>query len=393
MKKTIVWLEDHFPNFEEIVKILEGLGFRIMKVSSPDDFEAAIERECEFGILDNKIGDRSSVGSRVMERLATTSAARLLMFTAYLPTSKTDHTFEKTIGGGHAGFLSKRFSDFSTVREFWEQSADTIHRFFTVDDPTVEKWIEEDELTAFAEFKGLSLSQQGDRFRHAAEVNRDLLDYLWEQGATTVVLPGGKPDDYKAYYTREETPELGTIMAEYERKGIYPYVYSSEHSFDDTNCHAITREESIRTYPRVSVGVDLPQHSFHFDTGADTSLFCESYLNEVGGARVVESTSFPLMLHGKSHAALKVILSTYVHNDYLPNFPKMEPVEIQGLMVDGWQTARIQVKCSEKCGYKDTDGPNCVYRRNGLIGRDFYSDNELQVLVSFDDPKVAVRRK
>lgn len=391
--KTVVWLEDHFRNFEEIVKILEALGLNVKKVSSEDEFEAAMDDGCQYGILDNKIGDRSSVGSRLMDRLSATSAARLLMFTAYLPSTKTDNSFERTLGGGHAGFLSKRFSDFSTVREFWEHSANSIHRFFTVDDPTAEKRVDEDEPTAFAEFRGLSLSQQGVRFRQAAEANKEFLESLWEKGAITVILPGGDIEGYKAYFTRDELPELSASMAEFEKKGIYPYVYSNEYSFDDTNCHSLVREDSVRTYPRMALGVDGPQHAFHFDTGADTSIFCESYLNEVGGASVVEATPFPLLLHGKPHAALKVVLATYLHNNSVPDFPKMEPVEINGLMVDEWQTARIQVQCSEQCGNKDADRPNCIYRRNGLLGRDLYADNELQVLVSYEEAQVAVKRK
>ncbi len=388
-----MWLEDHFGNFEEIVKILESLGLRIRKVSTQEEFEAAVEEGCENAILDNKIGDRHSVGQRLMDRLSTTSRARLLMFTAYLPTSKDDHSFENTVGGGHAGYIGKRFSDFGSIREFWEKSAQLIYRFFASDDPTTEDWLEETGTNAFAEFQNLTLSQQGDFYRSAAKANKDLLATLWGEGAISVILPDGKSENHRAYFTLEEFPDLEIILDEYEKKGIYPYVYSNEYSFDDTNCHALVRDDSVRSYPRVLLGVDFPQNAFHFDTGADTSIFCESYLNEIGGARLVSKSSFPLVLHGKPHAALKIVLSTYIHNESQTGFPKMEPVEILGLMVDKWQTARMQVQCSEKCGNKETETPNCKYRRNGLIGRDLYSENQLQVLLSFEEPQIAVRRK
>ena len=391
--KTIVWLEDHFKNFEEIVKILESMGLKVRKVSTEEDFESAMDEGCGYGILDNKIGERHSVGQRLMDRLTVTSPARLLMFTAYLPTAKSDHSFEETAGGGHAGYIGKRFSDFGTVREFWESSAQTIYRFFTSENPSEESWVDDGAENAFSEFQNLTLTQQGDRFRNAAEANRDLLEELWGDGAIAVILPGGTSENYKAFFKRSDIPDWDSVLEEYERKGIYPYMYSNEYSFDDTNCHALVREDSVRTYPRVVLGVDQPQYAFHFDTGADTSIFCESYLNEVGGARLVSRSSFPLILHGKSHAALKIILSTYMHNESMSGFPKMEPVEIPGLMVDEWQTARIQVQCGERCSNANEDSANCIYRRNGLIGRDMYTENDLQVFLDFEDPQVAMRRK
>ncbi len=389
----IVWLEDHFRNFEPIAGMLKSSGFDVKPVPDVESFEAEVASGCDYAVLDNKIGDKHSVGKKLIDRLSAETSARLLLFSAYLPATKKNLTFEKSTGGGHIGYLRKGFAEFDTMREFYEHSASIIRLFFTSKNPTKERWNTSEADNPFSEFEKLSLSEKGNCFREAAVANRELLEGLWAKGAVAVLLPGGRAENYEAYFSRTDLPEQRELLSEYREKGEYPFLYSSEYSFDDVRCHAVEREGSIRVYPRIALGSVGSFDSFHFDTGADTSLLSEDYVNEVGNAKIMDSLSFPLVLRGRSHAALRISFSTFVQNSDRDGFPEFEPVEVPAIMLDSWSSSKLQVQCSVHCEVNSGAGQNCVYRRNGLIGRDLYVENDLQVILSADDPQVSVRRR
>lgn len=389
----LVWIEDHIEGFRELVTKLRDKGIELIFAQNEEDVRDIDLEENDFFIIDNKIGNNSRLGSSIVSELRKRKDKRALFHTAYLPPNAKTNVVEFDKNRNvFVGFVEKDIPDFDNIAEFWDQLATKFINFFCLDDPTDALADEPINKDDYERLSNLTLNEFEIELKSVAKKNRSILDHAFGNGASMVIIPSDAERKTEVYYEEDEHPSSGEIVLRYKRDHLFPFVFRNDFRFDDVNCHGTTRKDRVRDYPHAVMtfgGQDIP---IHFDTGADTSIFGEAFVNEVGNAKVVNPVPFGLWLHRTEHAAREISLTSVIKNPEEVSESKGpgHSVDVPGLMVSSWAKSDLQIHCSKTCTKSTSGNEICIYRARGLLGRDLYVKNKLKVTLLPNDSRIEV---
>ena len=399
-RMSIGMVDDHIEYYDNISEELSNAGYTVNVFST-------IEEATEFDgfdsilnwVVDKRFG-KLATGVQLFNKLRAERNKRVVMVTQYASNKDTlGHvTYDEKLNNASA-IISKPGS--LSARD--QQMSQFFSSFFSSNEIPEEIRLEEYGVRSeYEEYIDLSESAQDEVFEGVLESHRDLISAEWSKGAVWICIFGKNATEVKAEYSTDRIPSADEVDAMGESKGLIPFVLDRSLAFHNTNCSATDNAGGahVHTYPHVSLsglsGDD--EVGFHFDTGADTSLFCSEFVNGLNPNVVEKRSKSPrsILIQNQPHIVRDIRITALVklwdpsgENGVSEENLGSKAIQFEGLSVAKWGKSNLVVKCSNSCK-NGTVGTFCKFRENGLVGRTFYQAGDFDVLLSSGTTRVGI---
>lgn len=397
-------VDDHVEALSHVTHILVGDGYEVREYTRIADAENEINLASPFWVIDKRFGRKSS-GLELFEKLKCLPNKRVIMLTGF--PSKGDK-----VGRIH---YNSEINNLSVVIEKPDsfivdapRLASLIDELFSANSLpiNIDDGMQDDGETELERFNALTEDEQDDVLDRVVQENSAKIEKAWKSGAVWLCIWGSEAEEIEAIDDVSEIPSSEEVDSKCIRKGLPAFVVDRTYSFHSIGC-AAAREQggaNISTYPQVNIEFD--GHSlqgFHFDSGADTSLFDRDFISgaatESVRYRSKQMRPEKRFIQSKPHTVREIEIdgllkyNNFVLDGITPG-PKQsnKGVTVKGWSVRAWSSSDLMAHCSAGCSNSE-EGQICRFRRSGLIGRDFYIDNKLCIVLSHDDTSVSLIEK
>lgn len=383
-KRNVLWIDDFANSYSSLEGGLRALGVNVVVEASVEAVPSIIDQYDCF-ILDNKMGEQElNYGLNLAYRLAEERPVKIVVFSAYLTRDQTDqlfHTVEST--GSVIMYIAKNPIEVNQAKDYFARVCAAIDGFFDglelertpfLDGLGVEKLSA--SSYSYSEFVHLRLADKAEIYkRFQSTVGHDL-DKLFEDGAIWVLYFDGESEPEHVAFVPDKIWERDQITRRAESLDRVPFVFRRDLRVDD--CRAAGRGgERVGDYPRLALNVDGKNLKFHFDTGADTTLMDERFVTEIGSVRWDSHEVESFRIQTKDHVCQRIEFDALVLG---PKASSGFAVTVPAYAVNEWGESDLNIRCSTSC--PNVTQIDCIFRRNGLIGRDLYVGRPLRVMIS-----------
>lgn len=391
-------VDDHVEAYAGVIEALGVDGYEVKTFKFVNQVSDEQIDNCSLWVIDKRFG-RSTNGLSLLKKLKKLRNKRVIMLTGFPATA--DHLGRVT--------YDERLNNLSVViqkpRSFTLESgslSELMDEVFSATEITgnlrLKDFRKESELEVYL---SLSEEKQEEVFDSVLLANKVAIEKAWSAGAVWVCIFGVDGDVIETINDVRDIPQTSAIDAKCEQLGYPAFEIDRSLAFHNIGCSANEDHggANIATYPHIKI--EVPPHpaiGFHFDSGADTSLFCKNFIGSCDPEIVTYASKFrrkkKIPLQTQFHyvqeievtAAVKYILGQSTQDE---EKELAKGVAISGLSVKNWQTSDLVASCSYDCTNSDVSA-KCVFRNKGLIGRDFYVRNKLKILLSFDTSEAAI---
>ncbi len=388
-------VDDHVEAYADVIEALGSDGYEVTTFTSTDEVNTLQLKSCSLWVIDKRFGHKTS-GLELLKKLRQFPDKRIIMLTGYPVVADQI---------GHVAY-NKELNNLSVViqkpRSFRLEGgslSDLIDEVFSakqiVQDLKLRDFRQETELELYL---ALDDDEQDEVFDNVLAAHEEDLEKAWSSGAVWLCIFGVDGEFMEAVNDVRDIPEVSAIDAKCEKHGLPAFEIDRSMAFHNFGCSANEAHggANISTYPHIKIEVpSQPASGFHFDSGADTSLFCMSFISSCDQenieyvSRIRRRKKIPIQTQFHYVQKITVTAAVKYKSGQAGGKELDKGVTIPSLSVKNWQSSDLVASCSHDCK-NSRAGAKCVFRDKGLLGRDFYVSNELKVLLSFENTEAEI---
>ena len=394
----VLWIDDHMPSFNTLAKGLSRKGYDITSLESISQLSGIDLKNYKYFIIDNKLGERSlNGGLELVDKLMRMNDVRVILYSAYITHQQISQRIsERKDLNSFLLYIRKMPLDPAEVHAYFEGLASNIDNFFKASDADSvlrSQTTEPDRAKyTYTQFTALPLSEKERYYKGFESTVKLRIDEEFRNGAVWILFFDGDATPDQVVHDEDDIPPTSRINAKAESTDRVPFVFRNDFRIDDVGCHAWGRGGTrIESYPHIVLNVEGTDVAFHFDTGADTSFISERFIAEFGEAARLKTNVQSIQIHGKGHLCQEFEMDTIARSDQ--GGSSGNHVILSGFAVASWEDSSLHVRCHQKCTKKTGDTSSCLFRRNGLVGREVYLRNDIEVTMSAHTNRITIKKR
>lgn len=391
--QKLLWVDDHADSLKSLQSAIANLGHEVRSISSIEEIGVDTLAGYSNFIVDNKLGSNLSAGLDLSKRLITREHTKVIMFSAYL----TIDEVEKGIyidPKSHSKILyaPKKSVPVNEVGQWMTDTAQSFDHFLRHGELRKKNLMSEgrnnaNDVYTYTQYSVLSLMEKAKYYKRFEEKNKKQIGEYFIKGAIWLLFFEGDDSPEVVAYSEEEIIPQTSIARQAEALDRVPFVFRNNINIDDNSCTPKGKRK-LNNYPYIVVSMGDADIPIHFDTGADASLLNARFVGEVSFSKVLGEES--LNLHGQYHLAEIVELDIVLRRDELRSGGY--GISMRAYSVSEWEGSKLFIECSKDCKQRSDKIRGCIYRRNGLVGRDLYTNTDISITLAGRENRVQVRK-
>ncbi len=400
-KKRILWLEDNFDAFIELVTLLSD-QFEIVNAEDEVEFFQH-DLDCFDGIiLDDKIRKRPGVGEAILKELiGSIKDLKVIYFSAYDCENIDFYVSRHSINNVNILVEPKNFTTQFSI--YIQYLSNLFIQFFGNMSIEISKdttnIATSNTLPHYEEFRRLPYNDQDKIIRSLRSRHLDVIEDLLSDGAIWILIWGDDPEDRVVAKNREEILGEQQVYNYAMKKRKIPLIIRNDFSIDDNPC-SVSSRDNWDHYPfvnfRLSSDVDI---SVHYDTGADHSLLNAEIIDEYNIRNNSLETSPQVMPFNRrfpsgnidNATGIPFLIDLIIENPrkYTDRFGSTKSITLKGYSVPGWRNTDLHYSCNGGC-HEAATIEGCKYRVYGLIGRMLNKNvkNDIDLVIRHNEQQV-----